>query len=132
MVMSRTAKDIADTVTRIGRACGIAALAATLALSFALAQSSDDSSVPRAMASNGVVVPMPAIAGMDCPAMAEALHRIDLSNYRGAEPVPPEHRDWPIFEYEDRLARAYYMQCTLREQALDDPGAAFSYGFETK
>jgi hypothetical protein len=119
-------------VRRIGQAGWIGALTVALVLGVARAQSPDESAVPRAMASNGVVVPMPEIAGLDCRGMAEALRRIDLSNYRGSEQVPMGHRDWPIFDYEDRLARAHYTECMLRDQALGDPGAAFSFGFETQ
>jgi hypothetical protein len=125
-------KNVASGGMRIGTACGVAALTAMLALTAAPAQSPEDASTRRAMASNGVVVPMPKIAGLDCEGMAEALRRIDLSNYRGAEPVPKGHRDRPIFDYEDRLARAYYTQCTLHEQALHDPGPAFSFGFKAQ
>lgn len=125
-------KNVASGAMRIGTACGVATMAAMLAFAAARAQSSDNASTPRAMASNGVVVPMPRIAGLDCEGMAEALRRIDLSNYRGAEPVPEGHRDRPIFDYEDRLARAYYTRCTLHEQALRDPGPAFSFGFKAQ
>ncbi len=98
----------------------------------ARAQTVDTSTAPRALASNGAVVVMPEIAGLDCAAMSQVLRRIDLSNYRGLDPVPEGHPDRPIFDYEDRLTRRYYYSCTLGEHTLEDPGAAFSYGFEPK
>lgn len=88
--------------------------------------------VPRALASNGAVVPMPEIAGLDCPGMARALERIDRSRYRGPRPVPEGHPDRDIFEYEDRLAAAYYRECILAAHGLQDPSPAFSQGFEPR
>lgn len=107
-------------------ACAAAALAA---LPFPAA---GQSVVPHAIASNGVVVPMPDIATLDCAGMTEALRRIDQSNYRDAELLTEEDRDWPIFVYEDRLARVFYTECMLRERAMGDPGEAFSFGFEAQ
>ena len=107
-----------------------AAIAAALATAPALA--AGEGAIPHIIASNGVAVPTPDIAALDCSGMTEALRRIDQSNYRNGELLAPEHRDWPIFAYEDRLARAYYTECMLREHALGDPGAAFSYGFEAQ
>ncbi len=85
---------------------------------------------PRILASNGAVVAMPEIAGLDCAGMGQVLRRIDQSNYRGLDPIPVGHPDRPIFDYEDRLTGKYYYACTLGEHRLEDPGAAFSYGFE--
>jgi hypothetical protein len=91
----------------------------------------DSETAPRALASNGAVVVMPAIAQLDCDGMAKVLHLLDRSNYRGAEPVPEGSPDRPIFEYEDRLARAYYQRCILSAARLADPAPAFSSGFQT-
>lgn len=124
------------TVTRMTQA-GRTGLAALMALGLALglapgagAQATGTSTAPRALATNGAVVVMPEIAGLDCAGMSQALRRIDMSNYRGPDPVPEGHPDWPIFEYEDRLTGQYYYTCTLGENQLDDPGTAFSFGFE--
>lgn len=87
-------------------------------------------SVPRALASNGAIVAMPEIAGLSCSDMAEVLGLIDQSRYRGPEPVPEWHPDRKIFEYEDRLSAAYYRTCILSGHRLEDPGPAFSQGFE--
>jgi hypothetical protein len=111
-------------------ATAICAAIAALGLSAAGSQTPADAAVPRAVASNGAVIDMPDIAGLDCPGMERALRRIDLSRYRGPEPVPQGHPDWPIFDYEDRLSAAYYKSCTLERHRLDDPGPAFSSGFE--
>ena len=98
----------------------------------ALAESHSVSKAPRALASNGAVVAMPEIAGLDCTGMSDVLRRIDISNYRGPVVVPEGHPDWPIFEYEDRLTKQYYFSCTLGDNLLEDPGTAFSFGFETQ
>ncbi len=90
----------------------------------------DTSTAPRVLASNGAVVVMPDLAGLDCTAMGQVLRRIDMSNYRGLDPVPEGHPDRPIFDYEDRLTGQFYYICTLGVHKLADPGAAFSYGFE--
>jgi len=94
------------------------------------AQTVDTSTTPRAVASNGAVVIMPELEELDCDGMSDVLRRIDLSNYRGPEPVPEEHPDWQIFDYEDKLTTKFYYTCTLGERQLDDPGSAFSFGFE--
>ena len=97
----------------------------------ARAQTEDTPAAPRALASNGAVVVMPDIAGLDCDGMGQVLRRIDQSNYRGLDPVPEGHPDRPIFDYEDRLTGQFYYTCTLGVQKLADPSAAFSYGFES-
>ena len=97
----------------------------------ARAQTVDMSAAPRALASNGAVVVMPDLAGLDCDGMGQVLRRIDQSNYRGLDPVPEGHPDRPIFDYEDRLTGQFYYTCTLGVQKLADPSAAFSYGFES-
>ncbi|MFQ5565639.1 MAG: hypothetical protein ACE5EU_04680 [Paracoccaceae bacterium] len=123
-----------NTVTTMWRtgSTGAAALVALGLVAGARGQAVDMSTAPRALASNGAVVVMPDLAGLDCDAMSQVLRRIDLSNYRGADPVPKGHPDRPIFDYEDRLTRRYYFSCTLGEHKLEDPGTAFSYGFEPK
>ena len=113
----------------------ISCLAALVALGLsasALAESHSASKAPRALASNGAVVAMPEISGLDCAGMSDVLRRIDISNYRGPFPIPEGHPDWPIFEYEDRLTAQYYFSCTLGENQLEDPGTAFSFGFESQ
>ena len=129
-----------NTVTRMWRTRStgtrlLVPLAALTALGLAAvagAQTADTSSAPRVLASNGAVVVMPEIAGLDCAAMSQVLRRIDLSHYRGLDPIPEGHPDRPIFEYEDRLTGKYYYACTLGEHWLGDPGAAFSHGFESQ
>ena len=81
------------------------------------------------MASNGAVVTMPEITGLSCSEMSEVLSQLDLSNYRDAEPLPRDHPDWAIFDYEDRLTRRHYYDCMLGASQLEDPGKAFSFGF---
>jgi hypothetical protein len=133
--------DKIETMTRM-RQAGWAGMAALLALGFAVAgpvtgvaagaEPIDTTNAPRAQASNGVVVVMPEIALLDCDGMQAVLRRIDQSNYRGTDTIPEGHPDWPIFEYEDRLTGQYYFSCTLGENQLEDPGAAFSFGFDSQ
>lgn len=106
---------------------GAAALAALLAAQSGGARA--QSAPPQIVAANGAAVPMPDISGLDCNGMANALRRIDQSRYRGADIIDPGHPDRPIFDYEDRLARAYYNDCLARRHALDDPEAVFAFGF---
>lgn len=85
---------------------------------------------PRALASNGAIVLMPDIAGLGCAEMAEVLRLIDESRYRQARPLPHGHPDRPIFDYEHRLAGAYYFSCIMGAYRLDDPAPAFAHGFQ--
>lgn len=126
-------------MTRLARAgrIGLVLLALVLPVAggdrTALAQAAIDASdAPRTLASNGAVVIMPPIEALDCAGMAQVLRRIDFSAYRGAEPVPKGHPDWPIFVYEHRLSGTYYRQCILADNRLADPGEAFSSGFEAQ
>jgi len=89
----------------------------------------DTATVPRALASNGAIVVMPGIEQLDCDGLTQVLHRLDLSNYRGVDPVPADSPDRAIFDYEDRLARAYFRRCIMSADRLEDPAPAFSAGF---
>lgn len=119
----------------------LAGLAAGLALTFAAAAPATDREsgqaapaaepVPRALASNGAIVAMPPVESLGCREMGEALRLLDRSRYRGPVPVPERHPDRPIFEYEHRLAAAYYFGCILSGHELDDPASAFSHGFDS-
>ena len=111
---------------------GVAALVMLGLSAIAQAESHDISKAPRVLASNGAVVVMPDIASLDCAGMLHVLRRIDLSNYRGPVTIPEGHPDWPIFDYEDRLTERHYYSCTLGENQLEDPGTAFSFGFESQ
>ena len=108
-------------------------LAAAAFAGAAMAQQGDaggDAAPPRALASNGAIVPMPELSELDCRGMAEVMGLIDQSRYRGPAPVPEGHPDREIFEYEHRLAAAYYHGCIVSGSRLDDPGPAFGQGFE--
>ena len=121
-------------VIRMWRA-GLFVIAALVTLDLSASAQTEVHSIskaPHALASNGAVVATPEIAGLDCAGMSDVLRRIDISNYRGPYPIPEGHPDWPIFEYEDRLTEQYYINCTLGEKQLGDPGAAFSFGFESQ
>ena len=118
-----------STMWRVRSAGAVVLVALGLAVG-ARAQTIYLSAAPHAVASNGAVVVMPDFAQLDCDEMSKILHRIDLSDYRGPEPVDEDHPDWPIFDYEDQLTKRLYFSCTLGENQFEDPGAAFSFGFE--
>lgn len=80
-------------------------------------------------AQNGVVLPAPAIEGLDCPAIEDTLTTLDSSNYRSAAPVPEGHPDRPIYDYENALSEQNYLRCIQEQSALQDPGEAFRHGF---
>jgi hypothetical protein len=107
-----------------------AAVSGTAASGVAGQIDGEESSPRRALASNGAIIAMPELSGLDCSGMAEVLGLIDQSRYRGPEPVPEDHPDREIFEYEHRLAAAHYHACIMSGSRLDDPGPAFSQGFE--
>ena len=104
----------------------------TLMVLWELMRPATAASPPVAIASNGTRIHMPEIAGLSCEEMRATLKRIDQSNYRGVEPLPPGHPDWRIFEYEDRIAASYYFNCILPDHRLDDPAPSFSHGFRTE
>lgn len=80
-------------------------------------------------AQNGVVVPAPAIEGLDCPAIEDTLTTLDSSNYRSAAPVPEGHPDRAIYDYENLLSEQNYVRCIQEQSALQDPGEVFQHGF---
>lgn len=81
-------------------------------------------------ATNGAVVAAPEIAALDCPQMAQVLRNLDNAQYRNSAPLRPGDADWPIFDYEDHLASAYYTRCTVGLNRKTDPLDAFSRGFD--
>lgn len=81
-------------------------------------------------ASNGAVVPAPAIDSLDCSGMEDTLTTLDRSEYRSAAPLPEGHPDREIFDYENELARETYDRCIAPETQLQDAGDVFQRGFE--
>ena len=112
------------------------ALAAALPAGLPSAQQAQNAVLPPdapvAMAANGARVVMPAIEALDCPTMELVLRRLDLSGYRGIAPLPPDHPDRAIFDYENRLAAAYYFNCLAPAFREADPAEAFADGFEQR
>lgn len=82
------------------------------------------------MASNGAELPAPSIAGLDCERMQDLLMIYSASNYRGIMPIPEDHADHSIFEYEYRLAVEHYSMCQMGARALEDPSPVFEGGFK--
>lgn len=79
---------------------------------------------------SGETVSLPEIAGLDCSEMAEVLAALDRTDYRGRAILPPEHPDYPVFVYEDRLASEIYLRCMVRPREAPVPENVFSGGFE--
>jgi hypothetical protein len=74
---------------------------------------------------DGVRIPMPDIRSLNCRQIGDILALIDASGYRGAAPRPIDRADAPLFEYETRLARAQFRQCSAPTAGVD----AFSRGY---
>lgn len=83
--------------------------------------------MPQHVASNGSVVTMPYIEGLDCVAMARVIEGIDATEYRDPDgpALTEDHPDWPIFQYENNLTSAEYFNCTLGKSRQTSPGLAF-------
>ena len=81
-------------------------------------------------ASNGVRLPTPEIADLSCDQRADLLWTFSESNYRQAETLPEDHPDRAIFEYEDRLADAFYRDCQVGTTHFENATPAFSKGFK--
>ena len=110
--------DRTNTVTRMWRTewtgtGPLVVLVALVALGLAAggrAQTVDTPTAPRALASNGAVVVMPDLAGLDCAGMSQVLRRIDLSNYRGLDPVPVHTSDEQYQSDSDEEKRSHRRQ----------------------
>lgn len=85
---------------------------------------------PQMRAQNGVIVPLPEIENLDCASMRSVLGVLDRSNYRGVAPLPPDHPDRPIFDYENQLAAEAYDRCLTEGAVLRDSSEAFQHGFD--
>lgn len=94
-----------------------------------LAEGSIDPVVERHRTVAGVTVEMPELAALDCSGIRRVLARLDRSGYRGGGVLAPEHPDRPVFEYEDRLARALYFDCILRDSRSLPAETVFLRGF---
>lgn len=68
-------------------------------------------STARALTQNGVQLPMPDIDRLDCAERSALLNEYLISAYRGIDPLPEDHPDRWIFEYENRLAQSHFMEC---------------------
>jgi hypothetical protein len=88
-----------------------------------------EAATPEMRAQNGAVLPMPRIEAMGCMSMEKLLIRYSDSQYRGADPVPPDHPDYPIFDYENRLATEYFERCQRQRDTHSSPTEIFREGF---
>ena len=81
-------------------------------------------------AQNGTVLPAPMISTIACADMKGLLAEYLESGYRGVDPVAPEHPDYPIFVYENRLATAFFDRCQAEWDRYEPPANAFGEGFD--
>ena len=89
-----------------------------------------DASAQQMRAQNGVVLPTPRIATIGCLAMSRLMKQFSDSGYRGLGPLPPGDPDHKLFDYENRLAIAFYERCRKRRNAGTPPSEVFRHGFE--
>ena len=89
-----------------------------------------DAPAQQVRAQNGSVLSTPAIESMGCLSIRKLLQEFSDSDYRGPGPLPPGHADYPLFDYENSLAEAYFERCRQRPGTRADPSEAFSNGFE--
>lgn len=80
-------------------------------------------------ASNGAILPAPEVERLTCADRSILLMEYTVSGYRGTEPLQRGHPDWPIYEYENRLAEVYYTQCQAGASQFQSLKPAFSSGF---
>lgn len=97
-----------------------------------LAVAASDARVPEPRShvlTSGHVVELPPPGSLTCAEMRAVLARLDRSGYRGRGILPETHPDYPVFDYEDRLAAALYLRCTLAESRAASDTGAFPRGF---
>ena len=74
---------------------------------------------PTVVSSTGIVLAMPKIDDLDCSERSDILNEYLVSGYRESAPLGPGHPDRIIFEYENRLSQAYFMECAPGKTARD-------------
>lgn len=82
-----------------------------------------------ARAQNGAELPMPSQASLGCAEMSALLATYTESGYRGVHAPSRSHPDRPIYDYEHRLATAFFERCQ-RKQNPAVPVDTFRKGFE--
>ncbi len=80
-------------------------------------------------ASNGAEVLAPEIDTLACDEMNAALMAISASEYRGTMPLSSDHPDYPIYDYENRLAIEHYEDCQAGSADYSSPVGIFSSDF---
>ena len=81
------------------------------------------------IARNGAELSAPDISSLSCTERGTLLLEYSISGYRGPEPLPPDHPDRKIYEYENQLAQVFYMKCQAGTSYYRDSAPAFSSGF---
>ena len=106
-------------------------LLAALAVGVAIAAQTPESAAAgeRFVTARGAAVATPPVEGLDCGDMRAVLDAIDATGYREGGPKPRDPADMALFEYEDRLSRAFYGGCVTSEAREADAEPTFRTGF---
>lgn len=80
-------------------------------------------------ASNGAILRAPDVTTLNCAQRGTLLMEYSISEYRGTEPLGAGHPDYPIYQYENRLAELFYADCQAGSSQFQDSAPAFSRGF---
>lgn len=80
-------------------------------------------------ATNGAVLPAPDIASLTCAEQESLMREYTDSDYRGGAQPDERHPDRKIFDYESRLAEAFYSSCQAEASQFRQVSPAFSKGF---
>ncbi|MCI4662773.1 MAG: hypothetical protein MRY63_13250 [Neomegalonema sp.] len=114
-MMHKTERRNTLTLGVFGATLASAGMALALLLSAAGAKAEGAPIVVAQMAlgqfttANGRTINLPPIENLNCDEMRHVLREIDATGYRPGL-VPVSKADWPLFQYEDRLASAT-MRC---------------------
>ena len=80
-------------------------------------------------ASNGAVLPAPALETLSCDELDQLMVSYANSHYRNATIPHRDHPDRPIYEYEHRLAQMHYQDCQMGQIHFENSATAFSRGW---
>ena len=80
-------------------------------------------------AANGAVLPAPDISSLTCAQQEALMREFTDSDYRSDVQPGESHPDRAIFDYESRLADAFYSDCLPGSSDFRAVSPAFSKGF---
>lgn len=84
---------------------------AAILLAFTASPGAADGGMEFVVTSAGIKIPHPEAARLDCAEIDYLLGVIDASNYRGPEPVGPDHPDFNVQIWEEQLAAERHHRC---------------------